>query len=81
MPSRIDPIRPGEAADETAKDLLREAEKGWYDDAALVELLLFASLEIGLARFCTALTLDTTDASRYPSGLEYPLEDPGLGTG
>lgn len=51
-----------------------------YDDTALVELLLFVSLEIGLDRFCIALTLDTTDGSRYPSGLEYPLEDPEPGT-
>jgi AhpD family alkylhydroperoxidase len=48
-----------------------------YDDATLVELLLFVSLEIGLDRFCIALTLDTTGGSHYPSGLEYPLEDPG----
>lgn len=53
--------------------------RGVYDDAALVELLLFVSLEIALDRFCIALTLDTTDESRYPSGLEYPFEDPEPG--
>lgn len=50
-----------------------------FDDATLIELLLFVSLEIGLDRFCIALTLDTTDESPYPSGLEYPLEDPRTG--
>lgn len=52
-----------------------------FDDATLTELLLFASLEIGLDRFCIALTLDTTAESSYPSGLEYPLEDPRAGPG
>lgn len=52
-----------------------DALRSVYDDAALVELLLFVSLEVGLDRFCIALNLDTTDRSRYPSGLEYPLED------
>lgn len=47
-----------------------------YDDATLIELLLFVSLEVGLDRFCIALTLDTTEESPYPTGLEYPLEDP-----
>lgn len=47
-----------------------------YDDATLIELLLFVSLEIGLDRFCIALTLDTTEESPYPTGLEYPLENP-----
>lgn len=48
-----------------------------YDDATLIELLLFVSLEVGLDRFCIALTLDTTEESPYPTGLEYPLKDPG----
>jgi alkylhydroperoxidase family enzyme len=45
-----------------------------FDDSTLVELLLFVSLEIGLDRFCIALTLDTMPQSRYPDGLDYPLE-------
>lgn len=52
-----------------------------FDDATLVELLLFVSLEIGLDRFCIALTLDTTEESRYPSGLEYPFERSPAGPG
>lgn len=52
-----------------------------FDDATLIELLLFVSLEIGLDRFCIALTLDTTDESPYPSGLEYPFDDPRTGSG
>lgn len=46
-----------------------------FADDELVELLLFACLEVGLDRFCIALTLDTTDRSHYPSGLSYPLEE------
>jgi len=42
----------------------------------LTELLLFCSLEVGLDRFTIALTLDTTEDSPYPTGLEYPLSDP-----
>ena len=45
-----------------------------FTDAELVELLLFASLEVGLDRFCIALRLDTTPESPYPSGLAYPTE-------
>lgn len=52
-----------------------------YDDAALVELLLFVSLEVSLDRFCIAFNLGTTDRSRYPSGLEYPLKDPTSNSG
>lgn len=47
-----------------------------YSEAGIVELLLFASLEVGLDRFCIALELDTTERSPYPTGLEYPLEEP-----
>ena len=47
---------------------LREA----FDDAEVVELLLFASLEVGLDRFCIAFELDTADASSYPDDLDYP---------
>lgn len=47
-----------------------------FSEPELVELLLFASLEIGLDRFTIALNLDTTEESPYPTGLEYPLEDP-----
>lgn len=45
-----------------------------YSDEAIIELLLFAGLEVGLDRFCIALRLDTTETSPYPTGLEYPLE-------
>lgn len=42
----------------------------------IVELLLFAALEVGLDRFCIALELQTTDDSAYPDELDYPLENP-----
>lgn len=45
-----------------------------FSDAETVELLLFASLEVGLDRFCIALELDTTDASSYHSDLNYPYK-------
>ena len=45
-----------------------------YDEDAIVELLLFSALEVGLYRFCIALRLDTTAESPYPTGLEYPLD-------
>lgn len=45
-----------------------------FTDDELVELLLFASLEVGLDRFCIALRLDATEESRYPSDLEYPWD-------
>lgn len=47
-----------------------------FTDDELIELLLFASLEVGLDRFCIALQLNTTQQSHYPTGLEYPLENP-----
>lgn len=47
-----------------------------FSTDALVELLLFCSLEVGLDRFTIALELDTTGDSPYPTGLEYPLSDP-----
>lgn len=46
-----------------------------FTEQALIELVLFTSLEIGLDRFCIALNLDTTADSHYPSGLDYPLEE------
>lgn len=45
-----------------------------FSDEAIVELLLFASLEVGLDRYCIALQLDTTEESPYPTDLEYPHE-------
>lgn len=45
-----------------------------YTDAEISELLVFAGIEVGLDRFCIALTLDTTDESGYPTDLEYPFE-------
>ena len=47
-----------------------------FTEAEIVELLLFASLEVGLDRFCIALELQTTDDSAYPDDLEYPHENP-----
>ncbi|MFC6964271.1 carboxymuconolactone decarboxylase family protein [Halocatena marina] len=46
-----------------------------YSDREIIELLLFASIEVGLDRFCIALALDTTERSPYPTGLEYPFEN------
>lgn len=51
-------------------DELREE----YNEEAIVELYLFAGLEVGLDRLCIALRLDTTEESPYPTGLEYPFE-------
>lgn len=45
-----------------------------FSEAEAIELLLFASLEVGLDRFCIALELDTTDASSYPNNLNYPYK-------
>lgn len=53
-------------------DSLRET----FTDEELVELLLFASLEVGLDRFCIALRLDTDEESPYPTDLDYPLDSP-----
>lgn len=55
-------------------DAFFEELRAEYSDAAIIELLLFAGLEVGLDRFCIALRLDTTENSPYPTGLEYPLE-------
>lgn len=53
-------------------DDLREV----FTEAEVVELLLFASLEIGLDRFCIALELQPTADSPYPDDVEYPLSNP-----
>jgi AhpD family alkylhydroperoxidase len=45
-----------------------------YSEAAISELLLFAGIEVGLDRFCIALTLDTTKESEYATDLEYPAD-------
>lgn len=47
-----------------------------FSEAEIIELLLFASLEVGLDRFCIALELQPTDDSAYPDDVEYPLENP-----
>jgi len=47
-----------------------------FNESELIELLLFASLEVGLDRFCIALELQPTAESEYPTDVEYPLEDP-----
>ena len=51
-------------------DDLREV----YTDAEISKLLVFAGIEIGLGRFCIALTLDTTAESHSLTGLEYPTD-------
>lgn len=56
-------------------DAFVESLRDEFDDEELVELLLFAALEVGLDRFCIALELDTTDDSPYPKRLEYPYDD------
>lgn len=45
-----------------------------FDVDEVIEILLFASIEVGLDRFCIALELDTSDASPYPTDLEYPYD-------
>ena len=45
-----------------------------YTDAEISELLVFTGIEVGLDRFCIALTLDTTGESDYPTNLDYPAE-------
>jgi alkylhydroperoxidase family enzyme len=45
-----------------------------YSETEISELLLFASIEIGLDRFCIALKLDTADTSSYPGDLVYSYE-------
>lgn len=47
-----------------------------FSEDEIVELLLFAGLEVGLDRFCIALELQTTDESAYPDDIEYPMENP-----
>ena len=49
-----------------------------FGEETVVELLLFTALEVGLDRFCIALNLDTTERSRYPTGLEYPIDESEL---
>lgn len=67
-------------ADEMSKEPRRTTEAFFdelrveFTDEVLIELLLFAALEVGLDRFCIALRLDTTADSPYPTGLEYPLD-------
>jgi len=43
-----------------------------FTEAEIVELLLFASLEVGLDRFCIALELQPTEESEYPDQVQYP---------
>lgn len=59
---------PQKISDEFFNELREE-----YSEEAIIELLLFTGLEVGLDRLCIALRLDTTEDSPYPSGLEYPL--------
>lgn len=39
MPSRIEPIEPGESDDEEVNEILREAEEGWWGDSAMFGLI------------------------------------------
>jgi alkylhydroperoxidase family enzyme len=64
---------PHRMTDEFFRDLLET-----FGEDTVVELLLFTALEVGLDRFCIALNLDTTDRSRYPTGLEYPIDESEL---
>lgn len=57
-------------------DVFFEALREVFTDDETIELLLFASLEVGLDRFCIALQLDTTQRSRYPTDLDYPCDNP-----
>lgn len=59
---------------QTMPDTFFEELRSEYTDETILELLLFAALEVGLDRFCIALRLDTTDQSPYPTGLDYPLD-------
>jgi len=59
---------------QTMPDTFFEELRSEYTDETILELLLFAALEVGLDRFCIALRLDTTDQSPYPTGLGYPLD-------
>ncbi|WP_435062329.1 carboxymuconolactone decarboxylase family protein [Halobaculum sp. EA56] len=47
-----------------------------FSEEAVVELLLFAGLEVGLDRFCIALELQPTEEGPYPEDVTYPLEEP-----
>ncbi|QLG63667.1 carboxymuconolactone decarboxylase family protein [Halorarum salinum] len=60
---------PHRLSDEFFEDL-----QGEFTDRELVELLLFASLEVGLDRFTVALRLDTAEGSPYPTPLTYPFD-------
>jgi len=44
-----------------------------FTEDEIVELLLFAGLEVGLDRFCIALELQPTAASEYPDAVDYPF--------
>lgn len=57
-------------------DDLFEELQDVFTDAEIIELLLFASLEVGLDRFCIALELQPTDDSAYPGDVTYPMENP-----
>ncbi|MFB6102169.1 MAG: hypothetical protein ABEJ73_06345 [Haloplanus sp.] len=59
---------------QTVTDADIETLRTVFGESALVELLLFVSLEVGLDRFCIALALDTTPRSRYPTDLDYPFD-------
>lgn len=58
------------------RDELFENLQTEFTTAGIIELLLFASLEVGLDRFCIALELQPTDDSAYPDDVTYPLKNP-----
>ncbi|MHC3438701.1 carboxymuconolactone decarboxylase family protein [Natrialbaceae archaeon A-gly3] len=39
MPSRIDPIPPGEADDDAVNEILRESTDGWWEDSAMMGVM------------------------------------------
>lgn len=47
-----------------------------FTDNKIVELVFAASIFNWGNKFNITMTLDAEDSSQYPTGLEYPLEDP-----
>ena len=45
-----------------------------FSDEEILELVLFAGLEVGLDRLCIAFRLTPTERSPYPADVEYPLD-------
>lgn len=62
---------PNYITDEFFADLREE-----FTDDEIVELVFAASIFNWGNKFNITMTLDADEASQYPTGLEYPLEDP-----